>query len=159
MNDQIRPPFQRGDYIRRLDVEGYPSVTPGRIYRVDREEICASDGCTVGIINDNGEPAVYGSGAFEVSSEGAFKVQAATDTWLMETPTQGDAVVLPDHYARWKIEPILFIRENDLPFWMGNVIKYVIRAEHKNGLEDLKKARRYLDMEIARMEGREDWNR
>lgn len=69
----------------------------------------------------------------------------------------GDPVVLPDHYGRWKIEPIYFIMENQLDFQTGNVIKYVMRADYKNGLEDLKKARRYLDMMIAKKEGREDY--
>lgn len=67
-------------------------------------------------------------------------------------------MVKPDHYVRYVIEPIRFIRENNLPFWMGNIIKYVCRHEYKNGIEDLKKARRYLDMEIAKLEGKEDWN-
>lgn len=69
----------------------------------------------------------------------------------------GDAVTLPPHYTRWKIEPIFFIEENRMPFWMGNVIKYVTRAEHKNGIEDLRKARRYIDMRIKKLEGDPDW--
>lgn len=34
----------------------------------------------------------------------------------------------------------------------GNVIKYIMRADEKNGLEDLKKARVYLDWEIESKE-------
>lgn len=64
-----------------------------------------------------------------------------------------DAVVRPNHYSRFKIEPIYFIMENGLSFAQGNVIKYVCRHEFKNGVEDLKKARRYLDMMIAQLEG------
>lgn len=71
---------------------------------------------------------------------------------------QGDAVHLPPHYLRFKIEPVKFIVENGLSFWQGNVIKYVCRADAKNGLEDLQKARRYLDMEIKRQEGDLNWN-
>lgn len=55
----------------------------------------------------------------------------------------------PSHYVRWKIEPITFIQANDMPFWMGNVVKYVMRAGHKEGideLEDLAKAKRYIEM-------------
>ena len=38
-------------------------------------------------------------------------------------------------------------------FCLGNVIKYVLRADHKgNSLEDLKKARWYLDREIKKRE-------
>lgn len=71
--------------------------------------------------------------------------------------TKSDAVFLPLHYARFKIEPIRFIAENDIPFMPGNVIKYVCRHDAKNGIEDLKKARRYLDMMIAKAEANEDW--
>lgn len=66
---------------------------------------------------------------------------------------EGSKVVRPNHYARFKIEPIYFIIENGLSFDQGNIIKYVCRYDAKNGVEDLKKARRYLDMMIRRIEG------
>lgn len=68
-----------------------------------------------------------------------------------------DPIKTPNHYARFKIEPARFILENDLSFFQGNVIKYVCRYDAKNGVEDLKKARQYLDMQIRRMEGEADW--
>lgn len=63
-------------------------------------------------------------------------------------------VISPNHYDRWKIEPITFIMENELPFAVGNVVKYVMRAPYKNGVEDLQKAKRYLDFLINQAEGR-----
>lgn len=63
----------------------------------------------------------------------------------------------PHHYARFKIEPVEFIMVNGLPFAIGNVIKYVCRWDAKDGIQDLKKARRYLDMEIKRLEGDPDF--
>lgn len=66
-----------------------------------------------------------------------------------------DPVNRPHHYARFEIEPIYFIMKNKLPFAIGNIIKYVCRHDAKNGVEDLKKARRYLDMLIAQAEGNE----
>jgi hypothetical protein len=59
-----------------------------------------------------------------------------------------DAVHRPDHYARFAIEPITFIMANNIGFAAGNVIKYVMRWDAKDGLQDLRKARRYLDMMI-----------
>ena len=45
------------------------------------------------------------------------------------------------------------IEDWDLNFHLGNVVKYVARAEHKNdAIEDLKKARWYLDRDIQRRE-------
>lgn len=37
-------------------------------------------------------------------------------------------------------------------FLRGNAIKYLWRADHKGGIEDLKKARWYIDREIANLE-------
>ena len=65
-----------------------------------------------------------------------------------DTQPTNDVVSAPSHYTRWNIEPIDFIRANNLPFTVGNVIKYVMRYDAKNGLEDLKKCRQYLDWVI-----------
>lgn len=57
----------------------------------------------------------------------------------------------PRHYTRLKIEPIDYIQANNLNFNVGNIIKYVSRAEYKNGIEDLEKAKYYLQREIDRL--------
>lgn len=60
-----------------------------------------------------------------------------------------DVINHPSHYTRGKIEVIDFIEDQQLPYHLGNVIKYVARAGHKGDkLEDLKKARWYLDRYI-----------
>jgi hypothetical protein len=63
----------------------------------------------------------------------------------------------PPHYggANNPYEAIRIIDALELNFALGNVVKYVVRAHHKNDLlTDLKKARWYLDHEIQRLEGR-----
>jgi hypothetical protein len=64
-----------------------------------------------------------------------------------------DEVDHPTHYSRWKMEPIEFIAINNLPWWLANVIKYTMRFDAKDGLQDLYKARSYLDMKIRETEG------
>jgi hypothetical protein len=64
-----------------------------------------------------------------------------------------DIINHPHHYARWTIEPIEFTMRNNLPFWVGNILKYVMRYDAKDGLQDLRKARSYLDMKIRELEG------
>jgi len=54
------------------------------------------------------------------------------------------------HYTQFKIQPIDFIGTNRLDFLVGNIIKYVCRYNLKNGVEDLEKAKHYLDVLIAR---------
>jgi hypothetical protein len=63
-----------------------------------------------------------------------------------------DEVVHPRHYNTGTIEVITVIDDWCLNFNTGNVVKYLARAPYKgNHLEDLKKAREYLNFEIARI--------
>lgn len=67
----------------------------------------------------------------------------------IELPKQEDVINHPSHYTRGKIEVIDFIEDQQLPYHLGNVIKYIARAGYKGDkLEDLKKARWYLDRYI-----------
>jgi hypothetical protein len=52
------------------------------------------------------------------------------------------------HYKTFVIQPVEFIHKNNIPFIEGNIIKYILRHKSKNGIEDLKKARHYLDLLI-----------
>lgn len=54
------------------------------------------------------------------------------------------------HYKKMAIQPIDFIYFNDIPFIEGNIIKYILRHRKKNGLEDLKKAKHYLEILIEK---------
>lgn len=60
----------------------------------------------------------------------------------------------PPHYNTGKIEVWDAIVDWQLDFLLGNVVKYVARAGHKGPeIEDLKKAREYLNKKIALLEG------
>lgn len=64
-----------------------------------------------------------------------------------------DMVNHPQHYSAHGIEPIDYIESHDLNFNLGNVIKYISRAPYKGTeLEDLKKAKCYLEREIKKHE-------
>lgn len=65
-----------------------------------------------------------------------------------------DKVNSPDHYTSGGIETIDFIEAKGLGYHLGNVVKYISRAgkKHSRVLEDLRKARWYLDREISRLE-------
>jgi hypothetical protein len=64
----------------------------------------------------------------------------------MATPK--DTQVGGDHYKLSPIQPIDYIMANNLNFCEGNVVKYVSRWRNKNGVEDLLKARHYIDFLI-----------
>jgi hypothetical protein len=60
-----------------------------------------------------------------------------------------DPVNHPAHYTTGGIETIDFIEAKKLNYNLGNVVKYITRADHKgNRIEDLKKAKWYLEREI-----------
>ena len=62
-----------------------------------------------------------------------------------------DIINRPPHYTFANIEPIDVIESWGLGFHLGNVVKYIARAEHKGAtVEDLKKAAWYLNREIQR---------
>lgn len=69
-----------------------------------------------------------------------------------------DIINHPDHYTEGGIETIDFIEAKNLGFNLGNVVKYVARCGHKKSkglsadakaLQDLKKAKWYLEREIS----------
>lgn len=70
------------------------------------------------------------------------------------TPTAPDfdPVTRPVHYNSHPSGVECITITEHMTFCIGNAIKYLWRAGHKNGLEDLRKARWYVDREIARLE-------
>ena len=69
------------------------------------------------------------------------------------TPTANDTQVGGDHYKMHGIQPWDFIASNGIGYFEGNIIKYVSRWRHKGGVQDLEKARHYLD-KLIEIEGR-----
>ena len=49
------------------------------------------------------------------------------------------------HYKNQVIQPWDFIHSNGMGFLAGNVVKYVARYKEKNGVQDLEKAKHYLE--------------
>lgn len=63
-----------------------------------------------------------------------------------------DMVNHPPHYTKGGVETIDFIEAKELGYNLGNVVKYITRADHKGDKhEDLCKARWYLNREIAKL--------
>lgn len=83
--------------------------------------------------------------------------------FLSEKEIICDSVHHPSHYTAGKFECIDYILDKKLDFPRGNAVKYITRAGHKhdNGMcitdkaiEDLKKAKQYIDFEIEHLEGK-----
>jgi|TARA_R110000850_G_scaffold105252_2_gene216207 hypothetical protein len=53
--------------------------------------------------------------------------------------------ISPSYYQKGSIEVTDYITSNEMSFIEGNIIKYVTRYKDKSGIQDLRKARWYLD--------------
>ena len=70
-----------------------------------------------------------------------------------------DNVKKPMHYNQG-IEPIDIIESWDLNFSLGNAIKYILRSPYKGKqIEDLEKAKWYLEREISRLKDKETYKK
>lgn len=66
-----------------------------------------------------------------------------------------DKISAPKHYTFSEYEPKDVIWAWHLDFYLGNVVKYIARAGRKEGstmIEDLQKARQYIDFELEKLQ-------
>jgi hypothetical protein len=89
----------------------------------------------------------------DVTKESLVRVNAIFNKEY-EAPEVKEEVNHPPHYTVGGVETIDFIEAKQLNFNLGNVVKYLSRAGEKDSdpLQDLQKARWYLNREIARVE-------
>jgi len=59
-----------------------------------------------------------------------------------------DTQVAGGHYKNMVIQPVVFCQVNKLTFCESSVIKYVCRHRNKNKLQDLEKAKHFIDLLI-----------
>jgi hypothetical protein len=73
------------------------------------------------------------------------------DKQLLDEPVEGakGKQVAGTHYQK-AIQPWDIISEWELDFWEGNVLKYLLRWKFKDGVQDLQKAKHYLEYLIER---------
>jgi len=85
----------------------------------------------------------------ELNEEYKNKISAQAPVQIEMFEPKPDPVNHPEHYKVGGIETIDFIEAKKLNYNIGNVVKYLTRADHKgNKLEDLRKAQWYLTREI-----------
>jgi hypothetical protein len=94
----------------------------------------------------------YGEGSLGYITFGdKFQPKERTEI-KVDTENKADMVYHPSHYQHG-IEPIEFIESHNLNFNLGSVIKYIARAPYKGTeLQDLKKAKWFIEREIKRHE-------
>lgn len=128
--------FKAGDRVRCVDAGPNGFLRKGEVYVVTYCERADDEYSSIKVA---GSEQGYFITRFELAEP--------------EVAPQPSIVHRPSHYARFEIEPIEFIMRNKLEFWQGNVIKYVMRYDAKDGIQDLRKAARYIEMQIKKLEG------
>jgi hypothetical protein len=92
--------------------------------------------------------------------EAKFKEELGAENEKRQAQSRQDSVNQPNHYTAGGIEVIDYIRAKLTPdqlkgYYVGNLLKYLSRADHKGGVEDYKKAQVYLRWLIELEENRE----
>ena len=144
---------------------GNANVTQGKIYECNlmkhEFELIGPYGL-IDIKDDRGDVVYMSQWRFEQVNEELEAIKLLDETEeqpqskkvpVAVTLGEYERVNHPKHYTAGKYEVIDVIEDWNLGFNLGNVIKYIARAEHKdNKLEDLKKAKWYLEREIQNLE-------
>lgn len=123
-------------------------------------EACENVGLTFDAVNDNTETMkkLWGNdprkvGATEYWDDRAVNLMGLMSAVLDFPLIENDAIIHPGHYTQGGVECIDAIRASMGPYdfasyCKGNIMKYLWRYRLKNGAEDLRKARVYLDWMI-----------
>ena len=72
---------------------------------------------------------------------------AAVDVYGIK-PKAIDKQVGGDHYKEFKIQPAEFCHVNNIPYLEATAIKYLCRWKKKGGVQDLEKAKHFIDLLI-----------
>jgi hypothetical protein len=125
---------------------GVPVNTVYQVVYLSKKKL--SNGQVVSVLTPNAQAslALFGDKEIQRASQPRLRI-AGMNPW------EKDNVNHPPHYKVGGIETIDFIEAKSLSYNLGNVVKYITRADHKgNTLEDLKKAQWYLNREVQTME-------
>ena len=145
--------LNRGDRIRMQEVNGVEiTVRIGSVYRLTG----AKTGSNLAIEKWVADVEAIDGRTWTIDDSYDFYSLANEN----EEPrkTLNDKVSHPTHYTYGDIEIIDFIEQvtkdykPELAFAIGNAIKYISRANRKNGKEDLDKARWYLNRAFEKWE-------
>jgi hypothetical protein len=142
---RIRAYYEKNPDAKPKDVAIKLNVSPTSVYLARSKMKAAMD-------------AIYKAAAVTITTPAEEKWKTVTMNIANQaidvaahTLTAADPVNHPPHYKTGGIETIDFIEAKGLNYRMGNVIKYITRADHKgNRKEDLQKALWYLQREIEK---------
>lgn len=150
--------LNRGDRIRIQEVNGVETtVRIGSVYRLTGAKTGPKTGPNIAIDKWLADVEAIDGRTWTIDDSYVF--YSLPDESEEPQKTLDDKVNHPSHYTYGDIEVIDFIEQvtkdykPELAFAIGNAIKYISRANRKNGKEDLDKARWYLNRAFEKWEG------
>ncbi|MFE6988717.1 DUF3310 domain-containing protein [Streptomyces pharetrae] len=150
--------LNRGDRIRMQEVNGDEiTVQIEGVYRLTGSKTEPKTGSNLAI--DKWLADVEAIDGRTWTIDDSYDFYSLTNENEEPQKTLDDKVSHPTHYTYGDIEIIDFIEQvtkdykPELAFAIGNAIKYISRANRKNGKEDLDKARWYLNRAFEKWEG------
>ncbi|ASN72903.1 hypothetical protein 10S3_13 [uncultured Caudovirales phage] len=150
--------LNRGDRIRIQEVNGVEiTVQIEGVYRLTGSKTEPKTGSNLAI--DKWLADVEAIDGRTWTIDDSYDFYSLADENEPVEMTLDDKVNHPSHYTYGDIEIIEFIEQvtkdykPELAFAIGNAIKYISRANRKNGKEDLDKARWYLNRAFEKWEG------
>lgn len=142
----------KGDIVQfQADFKKFKAMQTAIVNRVYREEIKFKTVWKAEVENQIGCK-------FTLTDNDDFMKVNEPFTRKVDMQEEQDVVNKPKHYTYGDIEVIDYIEQvtknykPELAFAIGNAIKYISRANHKNGKEDLDKARWYLERAFEKWE-------
>ena len=110
------------------------------------------------VFDSNSRMIAYPVGQpYAICDKSDYEYELKDDSIVVKVIENSDSVSHPPHYANgWSNGAEVIDLTEHLSFCAGNVVKYVCRAgrkDHDKYVEDLEKARWYLDREIERVKG------
>ena len=149
--------LNRGDRIRMQEVNGVEiTVQIEGVYRLTGSKTEPKTGSNLAIDKWFADVGAIDGRTWTIDDSYDF-YSLANENEPVEM-TLDDKVSHPSHYTYGDIEIIDFIEQvtkdykPELAFAIGNAIKYISRANRKNGKEDLDKARWYLNRAFKKWE-------
>lgn len=93
---------------------------------------------------------IINSALFGQEPSGDYQLLTPNEPFDLKPAIEDQMVNHPPHYNSHPSGVECITVTEHFNFNIGNAIKYLWRSDHKNGLQDLKKARWYVDREIER---------
>ena len=150
--------LNRGDRIRIQEINGVETtVRIGSVYRLTGAKTEPKTGSNLAIDKWVADVEAIDGRTWTIDDNYVF--YSLPDENEEAKKTSDDKVNHPSHYTYGDIEVVDFIEQvtrdykPELAFAIGNAIKYISRANRKNGKEDLDKARWYLNRAFEKWEG------